>query len=235
MYEIIPSPGTENKDWLDIEKKIESVKPFVKTVHIDVIDGKYANNTTFSDPAPFAKYTKELPSGQRGQLVGETGLVFEVHLMVEDPIQYLKPFSQAGFHRFIGQIEKMPDQEAFVAEAQLWGEVALALDKQSPFDSLKVPLDDLDAVLIMTIQAGFSGQQFEEALLAKVKSLRGKNEFLPIEVDGGINDETIELAAAAGANRFVATSFLFNQTESPEEQFKLLEKKLQELQIPTAK
>ena len=103
-------------------------------------------------------------------------------------------------------------------------------DRQSTLDAIKVPLDDLDAVLVMTIQAGFSGQTFEESLLQKVKTLREKNEFLPIEVDGGINDETIALAAAAGANRFVATSYLFNQTETPEEQFKLLEKKLQELQ-----
>ena len=233
MYEIVPSPGTENKDFEEIDKKIAVVKPFVKTIHIDIIDGKYANNTTYADPGPFVKYTKELPSGLRGQEVNEHGLVFEVHLMVEDPLSYVKKWADAGFHRFIGQIEKMPDQEAFVAEAQLYGEVVLALDKQSPVDAIKVPLSDLDAVLVMTIQAGFSGQQFEESLLEKVKILREKNEFLAIEVDGGINDETIELAAAAGANRFVATSFLFNQTESPEEQFRLLEKKLQELKNPT--
>jgi ribulose-phosphate 3-epimerase len=225
MFEIIPSPGTENKDFSEIETKIASVKPFVKTIHIDVIDGKFANNTTFADAASFAKYTKELPSGQRGQEVGESGLVFEVHLMVEDPIQYIKPFADAGFHRFIGQIEKMPDQEEFVAQAQLHGEAVLALDKQTPLEALKVSPADLDAVLIMTIQAGFSGQLFEESLLDKVKSLREKNEFLPIEVDGGINDETIQIAAESGANRFVATSFLFS-LQTPEEQFKLLEKKL---------
>lgn len=230
MFEIVPSPGTENKNFEEIEEKIEKVKPLIKTIHIDVIDGKFANNTTFADPTPFMKYTKELPGGQRGQYVNDKGLVFEVHLMVEDPLSHIKKWADAGFHRFIGHIEKMPDQEAFVAEAQLYGEVALAIDKQSPLDAIKVPLDDLDAVLVMTIQAGFSGQRFEESLLQKVKTLREKNEFLPIEVDGGINDETIALAATAGANRFVATSYLFNQTETPEEQFKLLEKKLQELQ-----
>lgn len=231
MFEIIPSPGTENKDFSEIEKKIEIIKPFTKTIHIDVIDGKFANNTTFADPSPFMKYTKELPGGQREQFVGEHGLVFEVHLMVEDPLSHVKRWADAGFHRFIGQIEKMSDQEAFVAETQLYGEVVLALDKESPVDAIKVPLNDLDGLLIMTIQAGFSGQKFEEQLLQKVKALREKDEYISIEVDGGMNDETIEIAAAAGANRFVATSFLFNQTESPEEQFKLLEKKLQNLQI----
>lgn len=230
MYEIIPSPGTENKDWSEIETKIESVKPFTKTIHIDVCDGKFAANTTFADPEPFKKFTKELPSGLRGQMVGDKGLVFEVHLMVEDPIKYLKPWVDAGFHRFIGQVEKMPDQEAFVAEAQLYGEVALAIDKQTPLDAIKVNLENLDALLVMTIQAGFSGQKFEEQLLQKVKDARAKHEYLPIEVDGGINDETIEIAVESGANRFVATSFLFG-FGTPEEQYKLLEEKLGRLHV----
>ncbi len=232
MYEIIPSPGTENKDFSEIEKKIELVKPFVKTIHIDVIDGKFANNTTFADPAPFVKYTKILPSGKRGQLIGEEGLVFEVHSMVEDPIKHIKTWANAGFQRFIGHIEKMPSQEAFVAEAQLYGEVALAIDKQTPVDAIKVPFADLDALLVMTIQAGFSGQTFEEALLEKVKKIRVGNPDLPIEVDGGLNDETIAVAAESGANRFVATSFLFN-LQTPEAQYQLLEQKLQELSLST--
>lgn len=230
MYEIIPSPGTTDKEWSAIEKKITSVKPFVKTVHIDVCDGKFANNTTFAMPEMFKDLTRELPSGLRGQMIGEKGLVFEVHLMVEDPIQYLKPWADAGFHRFIGQIEKMPDQEEFVAQAQLLGEVALAIDKQTPLDAIKVNLENLDALLVMTIQAGFSGQQFEEALVSKVKEARAKNEYLPVEVDGGINDETIEIAASAGANRFVATSFLFGM-DTPETQYKLLEEKLKALSL----
>ncbi|MBA3724760.1 MAG: ribulose-phosphate 3-epimerase [Candidatus Levybacteria bacterium] len=228
MYEIIPSPGTEEKVWSEIEKKIISVKPFVKTIHVDVCDGKFAPNATFADPTLFKKFTKELPSGMRGQMVGDSGLVFEVHLMVEDPVQHLKPWADAGFHRFIGHIEKMPDQVAFVAQAQLLGEVALAIDKQTPLDAIKVNLESLDALLVMDIQAGFSGQRFEEQLLEKVKSARAMNEYLPIEVDGGINDETIAIAASAGANRFVVTSFLFN-LDTPESQYKLLQEKLQNL------
>ncbi|HVF69012.1 MAG TPA: hypothetical protein VNA13_00445, partial [Xanthomonadales bacterium] len=95
MFEIIPSPGTTDKDFEAIEKKLLAVKGIARTIHIDVIDGKFAKNTTFSDPAPFAKYSKDF--------------IFEVHLMVDDPIKYLKPFAEAGFQRFIGQIEKMKD------------------------------------------------------------------------------------------------------------------------------
>lgn len=231
MFEIIPSPGTDNKNWEEIDKKIGAVESFAKTIHIDVIDGIYVNNKTFSDPTPFLKYAGKLKSGRRGQMEGESGLVFEVHLMVDNPIQYIKPFSEAGFQRFIGQIEKMPDQEEFVAQAQMYGEAALALDKQSPVDSLKISLEDLDAILVMTIQAGFSGQKFEEGLLEKVRMIRSKNEYLPIEVDGGINDETIDVAAAAGANRFVATSFLYSMG-SPISQYKMLIDKLKSLEVP---
>jgi ribulose-phosphate 3-epimerase len=228
MFEIIPSPGTENKDFSEIEKKIELVKPLVKTIHIDVIDGKFADNTTFADPEAFEKYTSQLPGSEAGWETGEKGVTFEVHLMVEDPIAHLQRWADAGFRRFIGQIEKMPDQEAFVAQAQMLGEVVLAIDKQTPLDAIKVNLKDLDALLVMTIQAGFSGQKFEEALLDKVKEARARNEYLAIEVDGGINDETIAIAAAAGANRFVATSFLFGM-DIPETQYKLLQDKLQDL------
>ncbi|MBI2622555.1 MAG: hypothetical protein HYW64_00450 [Candidatus Levybacteria bacterium] len=119
MLEIIP--GILEKDWSEIERKIELVRPFAKTIHIDILDRKFAPNTTFLDPLPFAKYT--LPSS--GQAFPSSGQApfFELHMMVEEPIQYLKPFADAGFKRFLGHIEKMSDQAEFVAQGQLLGEV----------------------------------------------------------------------------------------------------------------
>jgi ribulose-phosphate 3-epimerase len=213
MFEIIP--GILEKDWSAIEQKLEQVKPFAKSVHVDFIDGKFAPNTTFLDPKPFAKYAKDF--------------VLELHMMVEDPLQYIKPWADAGFQRFVAHIEKMPDQAAFVADAQLWGEVGLALDKDTSRDELKVSLEDLDSLLFMTVKAGFSGQQFEESALAKIKQL-GEEVLIPIETDGGINEETIEIAYAAGARRFVATSFLFAM-DTPEKQYELLKRKLEALQL----
>lgn len=213
MYEVIPSPGTFIKDWEEFEKKIELVRPFAKTIHVDIVDGIFAPNTTFADPEPFRKFTKDL--------------FFEVHLMTEDPVKHLKKWADVGFQRFIGHVEKMPDQAEFVAQGQMLGEVGLALDKQTPIEAITTSFEDLDALLVMAIQAGLSGQQFEESLMEKVKALRAKT-TLPIEVDGGINEETILVAAEAGVTRFVATSFLYN-IETPEKQFDLLHQSLHSL------
>ena len=235
MLEIIPSPGTENKTFDEIEKKIRQVKPFAKTIHIDVCDGKFAPNTTFSDPEPFKKFLKDMALTHSGWVNEDKGLLFEVHLMVEEPIEHLQRWADAGFERFIGQVEKMGSQEEFVAKAQLLGEVGLAIDGPTGLDALKVSAEDLDVVLFYTAdKAGFSGAKFKEERLEKIKAYREKNEYIPIEVDGGINDETIQIAAAAGVNRFVSTGFLFN-LNTPEEQYTLLQKKLDELTIsPTS-
>ena len=218
MYEIIP--GILEKDWAEIERKINLVKSFAKSIHIDIIDGKFAPNTTFLDPKPFAKYANEI--------------FLEAHLMVDEPIQYLKPFADAGFKRFIGHIEKMSDQVEFVAQGQLLGEVGLAIDGPTPLESMKVPPDDLDCILIMAIKAGESGQTFNPEYLEKVKILNqaqpdqddpSVSSGLAIEVDGGINEKTITQAKNAGATRFVANSFIFN-SQNPQSQYELLKKQL---------
>lgn len=207
-------PGILEKEWAMIEKKIELVRPFARTIHIDLLDGKFAPNMTFMDPAPFAKYTKDI--------------FFELHMMVDNPLQYLQPFADAGFKRFIGQVEKMPDLAEFVAKGQILGEVGLAIDGKTSVEAITVPYEDLDFLFVMTVNAGYSGQEFQSEYAEKVKILRAKNiynevgEPLPIEVDGGINAKTFTIAKDAGATRFVATSFLFNAPD-PHSQFKLLQ------------
>lgn len=206
--EVIPSPGTEDKDWNAIEKKLELLKGIARTVHIDILDGKFANNTTLLDPAPYKKFEKDF--------------VLEVHLMVEDPMQYVKPFADAGFQRFIGHVEKMPDVSAFIAEAQLYGEVGLGFDVGTGLEKLDhINMDDIDCVTVMTVKAGFSGQQFMENQLEKIKKLHEKS-MVPIEIDGGIKDTNILFAKHAGAVRFVATSAIW-AAEDPVLAFKKLQ------------
>jgi ribulose-phosphate 3-epimerase len=218
MYEIIP--GILEQGWVEIEKKINLVKSFAKTIHIDIIDGKFAQSSTFIDPEPFKKYSKDI--------------FFELHMMVIDPTKYLKPFARAGFKRFIGHIEGMENQEyqeEFVAQGQLLGEVGLAVDGPTPISSIKVPYEDLDMITIMAIKAGKSGQVFNSEYLAKAEILKqvqddpSAGSGLTIEVDGGINDKTIVDAKNAGANRFIANSFLFGGNPpagGPQTRFDLL-------------
>ncbi|PIT89007.1 MAG: hypothetical protein COU27_02470 [Candidatus Levybacteria bacterium CG10_big_fil_rev_8_21_14_0_10_36_7] len=207
-FEIIP--GILEKEWSEIERKIEEVKDFAKVIHIDIIDGKFAENTTFLDPKPFSKYTNTF--------------TFELHMMVENPIEYLKPWAEVGFKRFYGHIEKMDDQNEFVTLGQTLGEVGLALNGPTPISEIKVALNEIDSVLIYTAQAvGFSGASFQDNRLEKVKEIRAKS-TINIEVDGGINSEVIKKAQSAGADRFASTGFLFKK--NPHDQYLSLKNSL---------
>lgn len=192
-------PGILENEWDKIREKIELVLPFTDSLHIDLLDGKFAENTTWLDPEPFAQYTKDK--------------IFELHLMVDNPLQYVEPFAQAGFTRFLGHVEKMPDQQAFVAKAEQYGEVGLVIDAHTSLDRVQISYEDLDCLLIMTVKAGFSGQAFVGESLKKVQTLSEKHPFLTIEVDGGITKETLQEAYHSGARRFVATSAIFGSDD----------------------
>lgn len=192
-------PGILEQEWGEIEKKIELVRPFAKAIHIDLLDGKFADNHSFMDPEPFKKFSQDID--------------FELHLMVDDPLQYVKPFAEAGFTRFLGHVEMMPNQTDFVAVAQQYGEVGLVLDAHTSLDTVVVPYDDVDSVLIMTVKAGFSGQHFLTDSLKKVRTLAKKHPLLMIEIDGGVTEEALKKAYAAGARRFVATSAIFSVSD----------------------
>ena len=198
-------PAILEQDWEEIEKKIEVAQHFSNHLHIDFIDGVFAKNKTFMDPAAFSKYSKSN--------------FLEAHLMVNDPVKYLEPLAAAGFKRFIGQIEMLPDQSDFVSKGEELGDVGLAIDGKTPIDKLLVALDDLDILLFMAYDAGFSGQGFNPSYLEKIKSLG--EVFVDIEVDGGITDKTILEAKNAGANIFTANSFLFGSIDPKKNYFTL--------------
>jgi ribulose-phosphate 3-epimerase len=136
----------------------------------------------------------------------------EVHLMVENPLAYLKEYADAGFKKFLGHVEKMENLEEFIALGQIFGEVGIALDCDSSVESLNIPFDDIDTILLMSVKAGKSGQEFMPEVLEKIKNIKLKTQ-IPIEIDGGINDKTIIEAKNSGAQRFVATSFIFSSSD----------------------
>lgn len=209
MFEVIP--GILEKEWGEIEKKLIQARTFAKTVHIDFIDGKFVSSSTFMDPAPFEKYSKDL--------------TLELHMMVENPLQYLKPFADAGFKRFIGHIEQMELVEEFIAEGELLGEVGIALDGPTGVETIEnVNLEDLDSILVYTAdKVGASGPPFDPSRLDKIRNIRERITFeqVSLEVDGGVNENTIIQARDAGANRFVVTSAIWN-SEDPKAAYEKL-------------
>jgi ribulose-phosphate 3-epimerase len=196
MHNVIP--GILENNWIEIEKKLQILKPFSRSVHIDVIDGKFAPTVSFLETEPFKKYKDDF--------------FMEVHLMVEDPLSYLKEYAGAGFKRFLGHIEKMENLEEFIAQGQIFGEVGIALDSETQVESLNIPFDDIDTILLMSVKAGKSGQEFMPDVLEKIKNIKLKTQ-IPIEIDGGINEKTIIEAKKIGVQRFVATSFIFSSSD----------------------
>lgn len=203
MNDIIP--GILEQQWSDIEKKLEQVSQFSKHVHIDLLDGIFADNTTFSEPTPFAEWANKLD--------------IELHMMVKEPIEHIDAWGKVGVKRFLGHVEMMSDQDAFVQKAKTYGEVGLALDGKSSVDQISVVYTQLDCILVMTIDAGFSGQAFVPDYAAKCEQIRRVDSEIAIEVDGGIHLDTLPVAKAHGATRFVCTSALFH-AESLEKAYK---------------
>src|ERR1035437_4380725 len=128
-------PGILEKDFKEIERKLAIIRPFSKTVHIDFLDGKFCEESSFMDFNSFIKYKDDF--------------FMEAHLMTENPTQYVRQLAAVGFKRFIGHIEKMEDVDEFIAEGQIFGEVGLAIDVPTPISSIKVSFDDLDCILLM--------------------------------------------------------------------------------------
>lgn len=202
-------PTILEKSWEEIEKKFEIYKGFTKSVHIDFLDGKFEENTTFLDPEPFSKYSNYFD--------------LEAHLMVEEPIKYIENLSKAGFKTFLGHIEKMSDQVEFVSRGQELGGVGLALDIETPITDIKVSYEDLDRILLMGIHAGASGRPFDEKVFEKIGVLKNSN-FTNIEIDGGVSEVTLPKLKGKGANMFCVNSFLFK--DDPRKQFELLQSQL---------
>ena len=195
-------PGIFEKDFQLIRERAKLVAPFIDWIHIDIADNRLVSNSSFLDPSPFKK------------LIQETGKKFELHMMIENPVSVSDEWVNAGFQRLLWHMEgiiKTSDVRLKIAEIRGRGvEVGLAVDKETPVESVLPYLDDVDCVLIMTIKAGFSGQQFIPEMLDKARVIRERKPGLPIEVDGGINDETARMAVVAGATRLVSTSYIFN-------------------------
>jgi ribulose-phosphate 3-epimerase len=174
-------------------------------LHVDVMDGHFVPNLTFG--APMIKALRAM-----------TDQPIDVHLMVEHPETYLAPFAEAGASSFTFHPEATVHVQRHLAQAREYGmKAGLALNPSTPVASVTEVLDDLDLVLVMSVNPGFGGQSYIPASTGKIARLRAVlnacRSGATLEVDGGIDVHTIGPAHEAGADTFVAGTAVFGQPD----------------------
>lgn len=193
MIDVIPGIGIAEKSWSEIEEKLHLVEPLVSLVQIDIADGTLVPRETVHD---FSNYAL-------------TKISLEAHLMVADPVKYIRPLVDVGFKRLIAHIE-CDDPRKFLDVAKYESiEVGLAIDGPTELEVFEPFLEEIDVALVMTIEAGESGRPFQPENVEKIKLIHENYPNLPIEVDGGIDEVRAKIVSEAGATRIVSTTYLF--------------------------
>lgn len=175
-------------------------------LHLDVMDGRFVPNITFGAPVI-------------GSIRNKTNLVFDVHLMIDTPLDYIEDFRKSGADIIVFHIESSsPVQETVDKIISCGCRAGISVKPKTPVEEVFPYLDKLDMVLVMTVEPGFGGQSFMYETMDKIKALRSEIKrrglSTDIQVDGGINAKTVETAAAAGANVFVAGSAVFGAEDA---------------------
>ncbi len=197
------APSILSADFSCLGEEVKAVeKAGADWIHVDVMDGHFVPNITM------------------GPLVVEavrrsTTLPVDVHLMIENPDQYIPDFAKAGADYISVQVEACPHLHRSInLIAEHGAKPGVVLNPATPLSSIAYVLDDLEFVLIMSVNPGFGGQKFIPAALDKIQQLKSlideKELDILIQVDGGVNKGTIRNVSAAGADVCVAGSAVFN-------------------------
>lgn len=190
------SPSILASDYANLESELKRIESS-DLIHIDVMDGHFVPNISIG--APVVQAIKKVCS-----------VPFDVHLMISNPIDYVEDFANAGADIICFHAESNSDiGETIDKIISLGKKAALAVKPATDIDVVLPYLDKLEMVLVMTVEPGFGGQSFMQSTMPKIEKLREINKDIDIEVDGGINADTVKIAAKAGANVFVAGSAVF--------------------------
>jgi ribulose-phosphate 3-epimerase len=190
-------------DFGHLEREIELVeKAGAKALHLDVMDGHFVPNISFGIPIVEA-------------VRGATDLPLDVHLMIDNPQQFIEPFREAGADGLTIHIETVADPRPVLEKIQSLGAWAgLALNPPTPLSAIEASLPFCDLVLVMSVMPGFGGQQFDDRALGKLRALVARNNTdALVEVDGGVALDTIGPCAQAGAELLVTGTAVFRTSD----------------------
>lgn len=208
MKTIKIAPSILSADFANLERDIRIVeKAGADWLHVDVMDGHFVPNITIGPPVVKS-------------LRGKSRLVFDVHLMIEKPELYIKEFAASGADIITVHAEATNHLHRLIQLIKGEGKKAgVALNPSTPVNVLEHVLEDVDMVLIMSVNPGFGGQKFIKACYEKLSRVRalidGKGLDIDLQVDGGVGPDNIEKVVESGANSIVAGSAIFMSGDIP--------------------
>lgn len=208
------SASVLSADMLNLKEEIKRIETSgIEMLHFDVMDGVFVDNISYGLPI-------------LEQVRKATDLILDVHLMITDPLRYVRRFAECGADYISFHVESESDtSETLKAIRESGVKTALAIKPATPAGAVFEYLDQLDMVLVMTVEPGFGGQSFIPETVGKVRTIREKISSMGldirVEVDGGINDSTSDIVINAGADTLVSGSYLFRSANMGEAAGKL--------------